>query len=90
MDLDIFNLPNVEISKDLSASAHSKVVIFTANSLGGSESYLHAVQSNVDMFRALVPALGHYSQHAVLLVACLSTSGNHELCDVEAEHISCD
>ncbi|KAL6038059.1 hypothetical protein STEG23_031091, partial [Scotinomys teguina] len=69
MDLDIFNLPNVEISKDLSASAHSKVVIFTANSLGGSESYLHAVQSNVDMFRALVPALGHYSQHAVFLVA---------------------
>ncbi|XP_057612561.1 ubiquitin-conjugating enzyme E2 variant 3 isoform X1 [Chionomys nivalis] len=69
MDLDIFSLPNVEISKDLSASAHSKVVIFTANSLGGSESYLHAVQSNVDMFRALVPALGHYSQHAVLLVA---------------------
>lgn len=45
------------------------MVIFTANSLGGSESYLHAVQSNVDMFRALVPALGHYSQHAVLLVA---------------------
>ncbi|CAO2632660.1 Ubiquitin-conjugating enzyme E2 variant 3, partial [Lemmus lemmus] len=69
MDLDIFNLPNVEISKDLSASAHSKVVIVTANSLGGSESYLHAVQSNVDMLRALVPALGHYSQHAVLLVA---------------------
>ncbi|CAO2621734.1 Ubiquitin-conjugating enzyme E2 variant 3 [Lemmus lemmus] len=69
MDLDIFNLPNVEISKDLSASAHSKVVIFTANSLGGSESYLHAVQSNVDMFRALVPALRHYSQHAVLFVA---------------------
>lgn len=45
------------------------MVIFTANSLGGSESYLHAVQNNVDMFRALVPALGHYSQHAVLLVA---------------------
>ncbi|MEJ1286091.1 UEV and lactate/malate dehyrogenase domains [Cricetulus griseus] len=69
MDLDIFNLPNVEISKDLSASAHSKVVIFTANSLGGFESYLHAVQSNVDMFRTLVPALGHYNQHAVFLVA---------------------
>ncbi|XP_019810600.2 ubiquitin-conjugating enzyme E2 variant 3 isoform X7 [Bos indicus] len=69
MDLDIFNLPNVEISKDLSASAHSKVVIFTVNSLGSSQSYLDVVQSNVDMFRALVPALGHYSQHAILLVA---------------------
>ncbi|XP_029770512.1 ubiquitin-conjugating enzyme E2 variant 3 isoform X4 [Suricata suricatta] len=69
MDLDIFNLPNVEISKDLSASAHSKVVIFTVNSLGSSQSYLDVVQSNVDMFRALVPALGHYSQDGVLLVA---------------------
>ncbi|XP_030873385.1 ubiquitin-conjugating enzyme E2 variant 3 [Leptonychotes weddellii] len=54
---------------DLSASAHSKVVIFTVNSLGSSQSYLDVVQSNVDMFRALVPALGHYSQHGVLLVA---------------------
>nr|XP_019570516.1 PREDICTED: ubiquitin-conjugating enzyme E2 variant 3 isoform X5 [Rhinolophus sinicus] len=69
MDLDIFNLPNVEISKDLSASAHSKVVIFTVNSLGSSQSYLDVVQRNVDLFRALVPALGHYSQHSVLLVA---------------------
>ncbi|XP_062052379.1 ubiquitin-conjugating enzyme E2 variant 3 isoform X1 [Lepus europaeus] len=69
MDLDIFNLPNVEISKDLSASAHSKVVILTVNSLGSSQSYLDVVQSNVDMFRALVPALGHYSQDSVLLVA---------------------
>ncbi|XP_016074923.1 PREDICTED: ubiquitin-conjugating enzyme E2 variant 3 isoform X2 [Miniopterus natalensis] len=69
MDLEIFNLPNVEISKDLSASAHSKVVIFTVNSLGSSQSYLDVVQRNVDMFRALVPALGHYSQHSVLLVA---------------------
>ncbi|XP_010613427.1 ubiquitin-conjugating enzyme E2 variant 3 isoform X2 [Fukomys damarensis] len=69
MDLDIFSLPNVEISKDLSASAHSKVVIFTVNSLGSSESYLDVVQSNVDMFRALVPGLAHYSQHGVMIVA---------------------
>ncbi|XP_054581518.1 ubiquitin-conjugating enzyme E2 variant 3 [Eptesicus fuscus] len=69
MDLEIFNLPNVEISKDLSASAHSKVVIFTVNSVGSSQSYLDVVQRNVDMFRALVPALGHYSQHSVMLVA---------------------
>ncbi|XP_007953909.1 ubiquitin-conjugating enzyme E2 variant 3 [Orycteropus afer afer] len=69
MDLDIFRLPNVEITKDLSASAHSKVVILTVNYLGSSQSYIDVVQSNVDMFRALVPALGHYSQHGVLLVA---------------------
>ncbi|XP_036282634.1 ubiquitin-conjugating enzyme E2 variant 3 isoform X4 [Pipistrellus kuhlii] len=69
MDLEIFNLPNVEISKDLSASAHSKVVIFTVNSLGSSQSYLDVVQRNVDMFRTLVPALGHYSQQSVMLVA---------------------
>uniref|UniRef100_A0A8C2S1J8 UEV domain-containing protein n=1 Tax=Capra hircus TaxID=9925 RepID=A0A8C2S1J8_CAPHI len=62
MDLDIFNLPNVEISKGL-ATAKS------FNSLGSSQSYLDVVQSNVDMFRALVPALGHYSQHGILLVA---------------------
>ncbi|XP_036882854.2 ubiquitin-conjugating enzyme E2 variant 3 isoform X3 [Manis javanica] len=47
----------------------AKVVIFTVNSLGSSQSYLDVVQSNVDMFRGLVPALGHYSQHSVLLVA---------------------
>ncbi|XP_061023831.1 ubiquitin-conjugating enzyme E2 variant 3 isoform X2 [Dama dama] len=47
----------------------AKVVIFTVNSLGSSQSYLDVVQSNVDMFRALVPALGHYSQHGILLVA---------------------
>ncbi|XP_045050005.2 ubiquitin-conjugating enzyme E2 variant 3 isoform X5 [Desmodus rotundus] len=69
MDLNIFNLPNVEISKDPSASAHSKVVIFTVNSLGTSQSYLDVVQRNVDMFRALVPALGHYSPNSILLVA---------------------
>ncbi|XP_073898860.1 ubiquitin-conjugating enzyme E2 variant 3 isoform X1 [Castor canadensis] len=97
MDLDIFNLPNVEISKGpierscypsffypvlsqlkmsqdrrITSSRPSlgcKVVIFTVNSLGSSESYLDVVQSNVDLFRALVPALGHYSQHGVLLVA---------------------
>ncbi|XP_055271991.1 ubiquitin-conjugating enzyme E2 variant 3 isoform X2 [Moschus berezovskii] len=47
----------------------AKVVVFTVNSLGRSQSYLDVVQSNVDMFRALVPALGHYSQHGILLVA---------------------
>uniref|UniRef100_A0A6I8NW91 UEV and lactate/malate dehyrogenase domains n=1 Tax=Ornithorhynchus anatinus TaxID=9258 RepID=A0A6I8NW91_ORNAN len=69
MDLDIFGLPNVEISKDPSASAHSQVVVLTVNSLGNSQSYLDAIQANVDLFRGLVPALGHFSQQSVLLVA---------------------
>ncbi|XP_060159422.1 ubiquitin-conjugating enzyme E2 variant 3 isoform X3 [Globicephala melas] len=47
----------------------AKVVIFTVNSLGSSQSYLDVVQRNVDMFRAFVAALGHYSPHGILLVA---------------------
>ncbi|XP_007497064.1 ubiquitin-conjugating enzyme E2 variant 3 isoform X1 [Monodelphis domestica] len=69
MDIDIFELQNVEISKDLSASWNSKVVIFTVNSLGNSHTYLDVVQNNVDMFKELVPALGHYSPQSVILVA---------------------
>ncbi|XP_043829141.1 ubiquitin-conjugating enzyme E2 variant 3 isoform X2 [Dromiciops gliroides] len=69
MDMDIFELQNVEISKDLSASWNSKVVIFTINSLGNSQTYLDVIQSNVNMFRELVPALGHYSPQSVMLVA---------------------
>uniref|UniRef100_A0A8C8SMW8 UEV domain-containing protein n=2 Tax=Pelusios castaneus TaxID=367368 RepID=A0A8C8SMW8_9SAUR len=69
MDLDIFALPNVEISKDFSASADSKVVVVTVNSLGNAQSYLDVIQSNVDLFRGIVPAVAHYSQNSVLLVA---------------------
>ena len=65
LDLRLF----LFIHLDPSASAHSKVVIFTVNSLGTSQSYLDVVQRNVDMFRALVPALGHYSPNSILLVA---------------------
>ncbi|KAM6360673.1 ubiquitin-conjugating enzyme E2 variant 3 isoform 2-T2 [Alca torda] len=69
MDLEIFALPNVEISKDLSASADSKVVVLTVNSLGNAQTYLDVIQSNVDLFRGIVPAISHYSQNTVLLVA---------------------
>ncbi|XP_078004761.1 ubiquitin-conjugating enzyme E2 variant 3 isoform X2 [Phascolarctos cinereus] len=69
MDMDIFELQNVEISKDLSASWNSRVVIITVNSLGNSQTYLDVVQSNVDMFRELIPVLGHYSPQSVILVA---------------------
>ncbi|XP_040414903.1 ubiquitin-conjugating enzyme E2 variant 3 isoform X3 [Cygnus olor] len=69
MDLEIFALPNVEISKDFSASADSKVVVLTVNSLGGAQTYLDVIQSNVDLFRGIIPAVSHYSQNSVLLVA---------------------
>ncbi|NXY90675.1 UEVLD enzyme, partial [Alcedo cyanopectus] len=69
MDLEIFALPNVELSRDFSASSGSKVVILTVNSLGNAQSYLDVVQSNVDLFRGIIPAISHYSQAAVLLVA---------------------
>ncbi|NXU83363.1 UEVLD enzyme, partial [Xiphorhynchus elegans] len=69
MDLEIFALPNVEISKDLSASADSKVVILTVNFLGNAQTYLDVIQSNVDLFRGIIPSISHYSQNAVLLIA---------------------
>ncbi|NWR90176.1 UEVLD enzyme, partial [Furnarius figulus] len=69
MDLEIFALPNVEISKDFSASADSRVVILTVNFLGNAQTYLDVIQSNVDLFRGIIPAISHYSQNAVLLIA---------------------
>ncbi|XP_064513570.1 ubiquitin-conjugating enzyme E2 variant 3 isoform X3 [Pseudopipra pipra] len=69
MDLEIFALPNVEISRDFSASADSKVVVVTVNSLGNAQTYLDVIQSNVDLFKGIIPAIAHYNQNAVLLVA---------------------
>ncbi|XP_071414952.1 ubiquitin-conjugating enzyme E2 variant 3 isoform X3 [Pithys albifrons albifrons] len=69
MDLEIFALPNVAISKDFSASADSKVVVLTVNSLGNAQTYLDVIQSNVDLFKGIIPAISHYSQNAVILVA---------------------
>uniref|UniRef100_A0A670XNN4 UEV domain-containing protein n=1 Tax=Pseudonaja textilis TaxID=8673 RepID=A0A670XNN4_PSETE len=69
MDLEIFDLPKVEISRDFSASADSKLVVLTVNSLGNAQSYLEVVQSNVELFRGIIPSIAHYSQHSVLLIA---------------------
>uniref|UniRef100_A0A8D0C7A2 UEV and lactate/malate dehyrogenase domains n=1 Tax=Salvator merianae TaxID=96440 RepID=A0A8D0C7A2_SALMN len=69
MDLEIFALPNVEISRDFSATAGSKLVVFTVNSFGNAQSYVDVVQSNVDLFRGIIPPAAHYSQNSVLLVA---------------------
>uniref|UniRef100_A0A8C2INL6 UEV and lactate/malate dehyrogenase domains n=1 Tax=Cyprinus carpio TaxID=7962 RepID=A0A8C2INL6_CYPCA len=69
MDLEIFSLPKVEVSKDLSASAGSKVVVITANAWSDEQSYLSVVQTNVDMYRSIIPRLAQLSPKAVLLVA---------------------
>lgn len=57
------------ISVDFSVSADSKLVVLTANFLGNAQSYLEVVQSNVELFRGIIPSIAHYSQHSVLLVA---------------------
>ncbi|XP_005990544.1 ubiquitin-conjugating enzyme E2 variant 3 isoform X2 [Latimeria chalumnae] len=69
MDLDIFSLPKVEVSKDFSASAGSKVVVVTANSWSNDRSYLGVLQSNVDLYKRIIPQLAHYSPNCVLLIA---------------------
>ncbi|XP_051975779.1 ubiquitin-conjugating enzyme E2 variant 3-like isoform X2 [Xyrauchen texanus] len=69
MDMEIFNLPNVEVSKDLSASAASKVVVITANAWSDEQSYVSVVQTNVDMYRGIIPHLAQLSPKAVLLIA---------------------
>ncbi|XP_072375098.1 ubiquitin-conjugating enzyme E2 variant 3 [Scyliorhinus torazame] len=69
VDLEIFSLPRVEIGKDFSGSAGSRVVIVTANTWSGEESYLKALQSNVDLFRTIIPNVVRYSPNCVLIIA---------------------
>ncbi|KAM4721125.1 ubiquitin-conjugating enzyme E2 variant 3 [Rhinophrynus dorsalis] len=68
-DLDIFSVPNVEVSKDLSAAAGSKVVILTVNAWSNAQSYLGVLQSNVDLLRDIVPAVAYHCNTSVLLIA---------------------
>ncbi|CAB1434562.1 unnamed protein product [Pleuronectes platessa] len=68
-DLEIFNLPKVEISRDVSASAGSRVVVVTANAWSSDQSYLSLVQTNVDLYRGIIPNLARVSPNAVLLIA---------------------
>ncbi|KAJ3596086.1 hypothetical protein NHX12_002495 [Muraenolepis orangiensis] len=68
-DLEIFSLPKVEVSKDLSASAGSRVVVVTANAWSNEQSYASVVQTNVDMYRGVIPVLAHLSPNAVMLIA---------------------
>ncbi|XP_063052671.1 ubiquitin-conjugating enzyme E2 variant 3 [Engraulis encrasicolus] len=69
MDLEIFSLPKVEVSKDLSASAGSRVVVMTATAWSNEQSYVGVVQTNVDMYRGIIPGLARFSPNAVLLIA---------------------
>ncbi|KPP66579.1 ubiquitin-conjugating enzyme E2 variant 3-like, partial [Scleropages formosus] len=69
MDLEMFHLANVEVSKDLAASAGSRVVVVTANAWSNEQSYVSVVQTNVDMYRGIIPSLAHLSPGAVLLIA---------------------
>ncbi|XP_077567108.1 ubiquitin-conjugating enzyme E2 variant 3 [Stigmatopora nigra] len=68
-DLDIFKLPKVQVSKDLSASEGSRVLVLTANAWSADQSYLGVLQTNVDLYRRTVPALARLSPDAVVLVA---------------------
>ncbi|KAJ4938489.1 hypothetical protein JOQ06_003106 [Pogonophryne albipinna] len=68
-DLEMFSLPKVEVSKDLSASAGSRVVVVTANSWSSEQSYASVVQNNVDMYRGIIPTVAQLSPNAVMLIA---------------------
>lgn len=54
---------------ELSASAGSKVVVVTANAWSGEQSYVSVVQTNVDLYRGIVPGLARLSPSAVMIVA---------------------
>ncbi|XP_063294046.1 ubiquitin-conjugating enzyme E2 variant 3 isoform X1 [Pelobates fuscus] len=69
MDLDIFHIPNVQVSKDLASSADSKVVIVTVNAWSNEKSYLGVLQSNVDLLRTIIPSVAYRSPTSVLLIA---------------------
>ncbi|XP_038131608.1 ubiquitin-conjugating enzyme E2 variant 3 [Cyprinodon tularosa] len=68
-DLEMFHLPKVQVSKDLSASAGSRVIVVTANSWSSEESYVKVVQTNVDLYRGIIPSLVHFSPNTLLLIA---------------------
>ena len=52
----------------VSTFVHSKMLLLTLNSLDSSHSYLPEVQRKMGLTRTLAPALGHFSQHSVLLL----------------------
>ncbi|KAG9460608.1 hypothetical protein GDO78_020709, partial [Eleutherodactylus coqui] len=68
-DLELFSIPNVEVSKDLSSIAGSKVVIITVNAWSSAKSYLEVLQSNVDLLRGFIPVVSYHCADSVLVIA---------------------
>lgn len=54
---------------DLSASAGSRVIVVTANAWSSEQSYVNVVQTNVDLYRGIIPNLARLSPNAVLIIA---------------------
>lgn len=54
---------------DLSASAGSRVIVVTANAWSSEQSYVSVVQTNVDMYRGIIPHLARLSPEAVMIIA---------------------
>ncbi|XP_068117855.1 ubiquitin-conjugating enzyme E2 variant 3 [Hyperolius riggenbachi] len=69
MDLDIFCIPNLQVSKDLSTASGSKAIIVTVNAWSSSRSYLEVLQSNVELLRGIVPTLAYHCPDSVLIIA---------------------
>ncbi|XP_074533818.1 ubiquitin-conjugating enzyme E2 variant 3 [Halichoeres trimaculatus] len=68
-DLEIFSLPNVEVSRDFAASAGSRVIVVTANAWSSEQSYVTVVQANVDLYKGIIPNVARLSPSAVLIIA---------------------
>ncbi|KAF3689016.1 Ubiquitin-conjugating enzyme E2 variant 3 [Channa argus] len=68
-DLEIFSLPKVEVSRDMSATAGSRVIVVTANAWSSEQSYVSVVQTNVDLYRGIISNLTLLSPNAVMLIA---------------------
>ncbi|XP_063802422.1 ubiquitin-conjugating enzyme E2 variant 3 [Pseudophryne corroboree] len=68
-DLEIFGIPNVEVSKDVSSTSGSKVIVLTVNAWSNAQSYVEVLQSNVELLRGIVPAVAYHCPESVLLVA---------------------
>lgn len=68
-DLEIFSIPKVDVSRDLSSSAGSRVVVVTANAWSNEQSYVKVVQTNVDMYRGIIPYLAQLSPNAIIVIA---------------------
>ncbi|KAG8430104.1 hypothetical protein GDO86_018480 [Hymenochirus boettgeri] len=68
-DLDIFCLPNVQVTNYFAAISDSKVVVIAVNTWSNSQTYLGVLQSNVNLLRSIVPAVGLHCPDCILLVA---------------------